>query len=143
MIEEVEQAGRKVAEDLEDVEDLEDKEALREPFSSPALSSPRYPLGTVCLYGPDLTTTTKIVAAVFATADLEPVLERWVGTGIADSTKVHEQIQAFFQRHGVKQAVTTDGNIGCPHEEGEDFPKGEDCPFCPAWRGRQSRTNRP
>jgi hypothetical protein len=33
--------------------------------------------------------------------------------------------------------VATDRNRGCPHEEGEDFPHGEDCPFCPFWRGKQ------
>jgi hypothetical protein len=27
--------------------------------------------------------------------------------------------------------------MGCPHEEGEDFPVGEDCPFCPFWKGKQ------
>jgi len=31
----------------------------------------------------------------------------------------------------------TGGNIGCPHEEGLDFPEGEDCPFCPFWKGKQ------
>jgi hypothetical protein len=135
IIEEVEQEME--VDELEGENDLEDDDALGEPFASPAPSSPQYPLGTVCLYGPDLTTTTKIVAAVFAAPDAEPVLERWVGTNIAQSTRVHQQIQAFFQRHGVKHAVTTDGNIGCPHEAGEDFPAGKDCPFCPAWRGRQ------
>jgi hypothetical protein len=31
----------------------------------------------------------------------------------------------------------SDGNMGCPHEEGQDFPHGEDCPFCPFWKGKQ------
>ena len=69
--------------------------------------------------------------------DAEPLLRRWVGTGVAESEKVQREIEAFFEREGVRHAVTTDGNIGCPHESGEDFPKGEDCPFCPAWRGKQ------
>jgi hypothetical protein len=43
----------------------------------------------------------------------------------------------FFLRHGVKQVAMTEGNMGCPHEEGEDFPQGEDCPFCPFWKGKQ------
>ena len=30
--------------------------------------------------------------------------------------------------------MVSDGNMGCPHEEGEDFPDGEDCPF---WKGKQ------
>ena len=135
---EVEQIERQMASgELDEEDDIEDEDALAGPSASTGLASPQYPLGTVCLYGPDLTTTTKIVAAVFANADADPVLERWVGSDIAKSSRVQEEIQAFFQRHGVKQSVTTDGNIGCPHEAGEDFPAGEDCPFCPAWRGKQ------
>jgi hypothetical protein len=26
--------------------------------------------------------------------------------------------------------------IGCPHEEGIDYPEGEECPLCPFWKGR-------
>jgi hypothetical protein len=33
--------------------------------------------------------------------------------------------------------VATDRNMGCPHEEGKDFPVGGDCPFCPYWKGKQ------
>ena len=43
----------------------------------------------------------------------------------------------FFNEHGVKSVAMSDGNMGCPHEEGEDFPVGEDCPFCPFWKGKQ------
>ena len=27
--------------------------------------------------------------------------------------------------------------MGCPHEEGKDFPVDEDCPFCHFWAGKQ------
>ena len=27
--------------------------------------------------------------------------------------------------------------VGCPHEEGIDFPLGGDCPLCPFWNGKQ------
>jgi hypothetical protein len=37
---------------------------------------------------------------------------------------------------------STDRNMGCPHEEGEDFPDGEDCPFCPFWAGKQGSNRR-
>ena len=96
-----------------------------------------YPLGTVALYGPDDKITTKIAAAVMTHTNAEPVLRRWVGTGVKDDPKVQEQLRAFFQLYGVKSVVASDGNMGCPHEEGEDFPPGEDCPFCPWWKGKQ------
>ena len=100
-------------------------------------SKPTFPIGTVALYGPDDTTTTKIVAGVIAWEGADPMLERWMGTNIKDSLKVRQQIQEFFQKHGVRSVVATAANIGCPHEEGEDFPDGEDCPFCPFWKGKQ------
>ena len=67
----------------------------------------------------------------------EPVLKRWVGTDVTTSPKVQKELQAFFEQHGVKSVAMSEGNMGCPHEEGEDFPHGEDCPFCPFWKGRQ------
>jgi hypothetical protein len=47
---------------------------------------------------------------------------------------VRREIQEFFKTHDVQSVVATDGNMGCPHEEGEDFPVGGDCPF---WKGKQ------
>ena len=103
----------------------------------PGKSKPKYPIGTMALYGPNDAITTKIVAGVIERDGADPILERWMGTNITDSPKVKRQIQEFFQQHGVKSMVATDRNIGCPHEEGEDFPRGEDCPFCPFWKGKQ------
>src|SRR5947209_5442232 len=97
----------------------------------------KHPLGTVAFYGPDDRTTTKIAAAVFAHGGAEPVLKRWVGTDVTTSPKVAQELTAFFQEHGVRSAAMTEGHVGCPHEEGPDFPVGEDCPFCPFWRGKQ------
>jgi hypothetical protein len=69
--------------------------------------------------------------------DAEAIIERWVGTEVKESPKVQREIQEFFAKHGVKSVAATDRNMGCPHEEGEDFPEGEDCPFCPFWKGKQ------
>lgn len=96
-----------------------------------------YPIGTVAHYGPDDKTTTKIAAGVIKHFDAEPIIERWVGTKITQNPKVQRQMTEFFERHGVKSVVISDGNMGCPHEEGADFPEGEDCPFCPFWAGKQ------
>ena len=97
----------------------------------------QFPIGTIALYGPDDKTATKIVASVIVAENAEPILERWVGTKLKGDQKVLREIKAFFKKHKVKSAVMTDGNLGCPHEEGEDFPVGEDCPFCPFWKGKQ------
>jgi hypothetical protein len=102
----------------------------------------QYPIGTVAFYGPDDKVTIKIVAAVIRKAEAEPVIERWVGTNLIHSPKVQRQILEFFAQHGVKSVASTNRNMGCPHEEGEDFPLGEDCPFCPFWAGKQGSNRR-
>src|SRR5688500_7630825 len=96
----------------------------------------RFPIGTVAYYGPDDKTTTKIAAGVILREGGEVILERFVGTDVVRDAKVAERIKQFFAKHGVKSVVVTDGNLGCPHEEGLDFPRGRDCPFCPFWAGK-------
>jgi hypothetical protein len=103
----------------------------------PAREAEDYPLGTVARYGPDDKTATKVVAAVFAYDGADPVLERWVGTDVDTSPKVRAEVAGFLKAHGAKKAVAVPEILGCPHEEGEDFPLGEDCPFCPFWKGKQ------
>ena len=103
----------------------------------------RFPVGTVCLYGPDDKVTTKIAAGVVLREGEGPAhLERFVGTGVLGDRNVSEKIRKFFARHGVNSVVVTSGNLGCPHEEGPDFPRGEDCPFCPFWKGKQGSAAR-
>ena len=97
----------------------------------------KFPIGTVALYGPDDKKTTKIAAGVILEEGAEVIIERWVGSDVKESPKVQREIKEFFDKHGVKSVVVADANIGCPHEEGDDFPEGEDCPFCPFWKGKQ------
>ena len=103
---------------------------------------PSYPMGTVALYGPDDQTTTKIAAGVILHGDAQPIIKRWVSTDILNNAKVQQQLHEFFAQYGVKSVAVSDGNMGCPHEEGPDFPVGEDCPFCPFWRGKQGSNRR-
>src|SRR6266446_916015 len=98
---------------------------------------PRYPIGTVALYGPDDKTTTKIAAGVILHDGAEAIIKRWVATDVTTNPKVQQELKDFFLQHGLKSVAMTEGNMGCPHEEGPDFPVGEDCPFCPFWRGKQ------
>ena len=105
----------------------------------PSKSKAKYPIGTVALYGPNNKVTTKIVAGVIKREGAEPILERWMGTNISTSPKVKRQMEEFFKKHGVKSVAAVNENIGCPHEEGQDFSQGEDCPFCPFWKGKQGQ----
>ncbi len=65
-----------------------------------------------------------------------------MATDVITSPKVQREIKEFFERHGVKSIAMSEGNMGCPHEEGEDFLDGQDCPFCLFWAGKQGSNRR-
>ncbi|MGO9109671.1 MAG: SEC-C metal-binding domain-containing protein [Thermoguttaceae bacterium] len=109
----------------------------KEPLRQQEKTRSEFPIGTIALYGPDDKRTTKIAAGVIKRKGADAILKRWVGTNVKDDPKVRREIQEFFKKHGVKSVAATDRNMGCPHEEGEDFPDGGDCPFCPWWKGKQ------
>lgn len=97
----------------------------------------RYPIGGITMYGPDKWITTMIVAVVMTEQDAKPVYQRWVGSAVKTDPQVKEEIAAFFLAHGVRSVFSVSENVGCPHQEGLDYRAGEDCPFCPYWRGKQ------
>ena len=115
-------------EDFDD-EDFEDDEKMAAPCE--------FPIGTIACYGPDDKITTKIAAGVILHEGAEPILKRWVATDVMTNPKVEKQIDRFFKKYGVTKVAMSEGNMGCPHEEGKDFPVGGDCPFCPFWKGKQ------
>jgi SEC-C motif len=116
---------------------LAEWQAAIEEYEAKHRKPPEYPIGTVAHYGPDDKRTTKIAAGVILHDGAEPIMMRWVATDVTTSPKVQQELKDFFLQHEVKSVVATDRNIGCPHEEGLDFPDGEDCPFCPFWKGKQ------
>jgi hypothetical protein len=102
-----------------------------------------YPIGTVAFYGPDNRFASKVAAAVILGEDEEAAaLERWQSDteDVRMSVAIGEQVLAFFEQHGVRSVVMTDGIIGCPHEEGVDYD-GTTCPRCPFWAGRDRFTH--
>ncbi|OWK45527.1 SEC-C metal-binding domain-containing protein [Fimbriiglobus ruber] len=117
--------------------DLDEWQAAIEEYEAKHRTPPQYPLGTVAMYGPDDTSTTKIAAGVIQHATAEPIMMRWVATDVTTNPKVQQEMKDFFLQHGVKSVAMDEGNMGCPHEEGEDFPHGGNCPFCPFWNGKQ------
>ena len=135
-----EKTGRLVTEDNQHLlseADLDEWDDAIAEYEAQQEEPPEFPIGTVAFYGPDDKTTTKIAAGVILHEGAEAIIERWVATDVTTNPKVQKQIQEFFDKHGVKSVGMSDGNMGCPHEEGLDFPHGEDCPFCPFWKGKQ------
>jgi hypothetical protein len=48
---------------------------------------------------------------------------------------------AFMEQHEVKSVGMVEEIIGCPHEEGIDYPDNESCPKCSYWNGRDRFTH--
>jgi hypothetical protein len=102
-----------------------------------------YPLATVAFYGPNDKLATKIAVGIIPSEGAEPsVMKRWrsEGTDIKLEPDVGPEIIDFIESNGAKSVVTVDRIIGCPHEEGVDYPEGQHCPECPFWAGRDRWT---
>ena len=96
-----------------------------------------YPLGVIAYYGPDDLRTTKVVVYVIEQEGAAPLKKQWVQPEVMKDPTVEQTIWDFLDSKGVKEIVEGDRNIGCPHDEGKDYPVGEDCPFCPYWQRKR------
>ncbi len=98
-----------------------------------------YPAATIAFYGPDATHATKIAVGIVLREEGEvEKLERWFSTDIDIrlDRPVAQAVHEFLAAEGVRSVVMADRIIGCPHEEGVDYPEGEKCPQCPYWASR-------
>src|SRR5205814_275596 len=68
----------------------------------------------------------------------EPQMTRWHSPhiDIRRNAAVLEEIVKLVRRRQAKSVAMTEQILGCPHEEGVDYPAGESCPQCPFWAGR-------
>lgn len=98
-----------------------------------------YPVATVALYGPDDKRASKVaVGIVEEESGKVTALERWFSEedDVRREPAILQAILDFIRSHGVRSVVMTDRIIGCPHEEGADYPEGQKCPQCPFWATR-------
>ena len=98
-----------------------------------------FPLATVAFYGPDDRRASKVAVGIVPSDGAEPTdLKRWLSEqgDVRDDVETAAAIREFVDQHGVKTVVMTDRIIGCPHEEGIDYPAGGRCPECPFWATR-------
>lgn len=104
---------------------------VRKPLAKKARKAFRgYPIATIAYYGPDDKLATKVAVGIVTAEEKVAFLERWYseeGDVRFDKT-INQQIVEFIERHNVRSVVMSDGIIGCPHEEGIDYPEGESCP---------------
>ena len=102
-----------------------------------------YPVATITYYGPDDRQASKVsVGIVLDEGGDVAFLERWFNErqDIRKDPEVNEQIVRFLSKHGAKSVVMPDRILGCPHEEGKDYPEGEKCPKCSYWAIRDRFT---
>ena len=100
-------------------------------------------MATVAFYGADDRRATKVAVGILKAegADADP-LERWVSDEIdvRSDARIARLITEFIEAHGTKSVAMTDRIIGCPHEEGIDYPVADVCPRCPFWAQRDRWT---
>ncbi len=96
-------------------------------------------MATVAFYGPDGRRATKVAVGIVTAEGGEPsALERWYSddTDVRTDPGITEKILTFIEAKGVKSVVMADRIMGCPHEEGADYPDGQVCPHCSFWAHR-------
>ena len=95
-----------------------------------------YPLATVAYYGPDASRASKAVIGLQLSeaSDVE-IVEKYASdvSDVRFDAGTNQEILGLIRDYGVRSVIMTDGMIGCPHEEGIDYPEGEMCPQCPYW----------
>ena len=102
-----------------------------------------YPVATVAFYGPDNTVATKLVCGIVPTedAEAEPMKKWFSEKDIRKSEKILKELLAFIEENNAKSIAMMEEIIGCPHEEGIDYPERQSCPTCSYWKGRDRFTH--
>lgn len=97
-----------------------------------------FPRATLAFYGPDDKKATKAVLGIFLRDGDEGTIHRYFSEDkdVRFKLDVQEDILARLREHQVRSLIMREKIFGCPHEEGIDYPEGEDCPQCPFWKGR-------
>ncbi|WOH66615.1 hypothetical protein [Bradyrhizobium sp. BWA-3-5] len=101
-----------------------------------------YPVGTIAFNGPNDQRASKVAVSVIPYEGAEPKLRRWFAESndVRADEIVLAEIVTHLREHSVRSVAMVDRIIGCPHEEGIDYPMGESCPQCPYWKGRDRWT---
>tara|TARA_R110001592_G_C13117630_1_gene745517 strand:- start:1456 stop:1836 length:381 start_codon:yes stop_codon:yes gene_type:complete len=97
-----------------------------------------YPIATIAFYGPNNALATKAVCAIISHegAEAEPMKKWFSSSDLRKSELVMSEILNFIDVNRAKSVSMIQEIIGCPHEEGIDYPEGDYCPECNYWKGR-------
>lgn len=102
-----------------------------------------YPMATVALYGPTNKLATKIVVGiVHSQKDEVDQMQKWYcNTEIRSNLEIMKEVLDFIKEFNVCSVAMVDKIIGCPHEEGIDYPDKTYCLQCPYWENRDRFTD--
>lgn len=118
-----------------------------DPMRASKSSRAKYPLATISAYGPDTTRATKLVVGILRHARQQDANPMRTWSSDADDVRNDPAIAAdladWLRSEGVTNTVSYDRIIGCPHQEGIDYPLGRTCPQCPFWAGIDRFTHEP
>ena len=114
-------------------------------------SPAKYPLATISAYGPDNRRATKLVVGILrrpGQKNTNPMRTWSTGAGdVRNDRVIAAELADWLRSQGIKNTLSYDRIIGCPHEEGIDYPIGRACSECPFWavidRLPTSRSQRP
>jgi hypothetical protein len=98
-----------------------------------------FPAATVAYYGPDDTRASKAVVTIVPAKGAEPSNQASFASDSVDLREdpfTGDQVVAFVEKHEARSVLVAEEILGCPHEEGADFPAGGTCPSCPFWAER-------
>ena len=86
-----------------------------------------YPVATIAFYGPTAERASKVAVGIVTRegAETDP-LETWSSEegDVRHDDEIGHEITAFVTAHQPLSVVMVDRIIGCPHEEGIDYPEG-------------------
>ncbi|MBI4811679.1 MAG: hypothetical protein HY800_09630 [Ignavibacteriales bacterium] len=94
-----------------------------------------YPIATIAYYGPDDQTATKVAVGIVDSKEEVIELRRWFvrAQDVRIDRAINDEILSFIKEHNVQRVAMAGRIIGCPHEEGIDYPEGTTCPHCAYW----------
>ena len=89
-------------------------------------------------YGPDNRKATKVAVGIIKQEGAEPIMRRWhtAETDAQLDEKITNEILGYISEHKAVSIAAVAKILGCPHEEGKDYPEGQACPQCPYWSGK-------
>lgn len=102
-----------------------------------------YPVATVAFYGPTNLVATKLVCGILRDedAEVEPMRKWFSERDVRKSEKILGEVLAFIEENQAESVGMIEVIIGCPHEEGVDYPEGGSCSECGYWKGRDRFTH--